>query len=113
MTDLFGQSLAGHELHDDEEHASGLFEAVNGGDVGMVEGRQQACLAFEARQAFGVGRKKFGQDLDGDVSSQVRITRAIHLAHPARTERRDDLVCTEPLSSFQNHHIINRGADCS
>jgi len=51
--------------------------------------------------------KRFGEirrsSLDGDVASQTGIVGAIHFAHPARANRRDDLIGTEPRASRQGH----------
>ena len=53
-------------------------------------------FALEAREPIGVGRERVGQDLDRDVAIQLRVARAIDLAHPAGAERRQDLVGAEP-----------------
>ena len=43
---------------------------------------------------FRITRERVRQDFDRDVALQPRIARAIHLAHAARAERRNDLVRT-------------------
>jgi hypothetical protein len=35
------------------------------------------------------------KDFDGHAAVKARVARAVDLAHPARTERRNDLVWTE------------------
>ena len=52
-------------------------------------------LALEAREPIGIGRKRRGQDLDGDLAPQFRVARAIDLAHATGTDRRDDFVDAE------------------
>ena len=69
-----------------------LLQAVNGGDVGMIERRQHARFLAETRQPIGVIRKGRRQDLDRDITTQAGIVRAIDLAHPTGAERRDDFV---------------------
>ena len=64
----------------------------------MVERGEHLRLALEARQAIGVAGHGLGQHLDGDVALQAGIAGAIHLAHPAFAQFRDDLVCTEVLA---------------
>ena len=56
-----GQRLALDQLEDQRAHAVGLLEAVDRGDVGMIERREHARLALEARQPIGVG----GEDAAG------------------------------------------------
>ena len=72
------------------------LEAVDVGDVRVVEGRQQLRLALEAGEPLGILREVGGQHLDGDVAAEPGVARSIHLAHAAGAERRDDLVGAEP-----------------
>ena len=44
-------------------------------------------LPLESREAIGIVGERLGQDLDRDVALQLRIARAIDLAHAARAER--------------------------
>jgi hypothetical protein len=46
----------------------------------MVQRRQQLRLALEPRQAIGIGRKRLGEDLEGDLAIEPAVPRAIHLA---------------------------------
>jgi len=41
------------------------------------------------------------QDLDGDIPLQPRVVRAVHLAHAARSDGRQDLVRTQASSGSQ------------
>jgi hypothetical protein len=47
-------------------------------------------FTLEARAALGVVCHRGRKNLDGHVSVEPRVGGAIHLAHPARAERRDD-----------------------
>ena len=47
-------------------------------------------FALEARQAIRVARERIRQDLDRDVAIEPRVARAVHLAHPARAQQRQD-----------------------
>ncbi len=49
-------------------------------------------LAFKPSQSLGIGSEVLGQNLDGDISVELRIPRPIHLSHAALTERFKDLV---------------------
>jgi hypothetical protein len=53
----------------------------------MIERGQQTRLAAEAHQVIGIGARQRRDHLDRDVAMQLRIPRAINLAHPARAER--------------------------
>ena len=67
--------------------AVGFFEAVDGGDVRMVQRREHLRFAAEPREPIGIVGERVGQDLDRDVAIQLRVARAIDLAHAARAER--------------------------
>ena len=72
-----------------------FFEAVDRGDVRMVERREDFGFALEAREPVGVGRERRRQDLDRDLALQLRVGRAIDLAHAAFADLRGDLVDAE------------------
>ena len=61
-----------------------VFHSVNRADVGMIEGRKHARLAFEPRQPIGITGEELRQDLDRDIATELRVARAIDLAHAAR-----------------------------
>ena len=50
---------------------------------------------LETQESIGIGRERFWKDLQRDVPMQTRITCAIHLTHPARTQSSEDLVDAE------------------
>jgi hypothetical protein len=83
--------------------ASGVFEAVNRGDVRMIQRREQPRLARKSRQPIRIAREARWQHLDGDVPSELGVARAIHLAHPARPERTDNLERTEFRTDGEAH----------
>ena len=69
----------------------------------MVERREHLRLALESREAFAIAGERVGQDLDRDLASELGVARAIHLAHPAGAERRNDLVRTELVPAAEVH----------
>jgi hypothetical protein len=75
-------------LHGQEVRGVGLLEAVDGGDVGVVERRQHPRFALEGRQPFGVGGDVLRQHLDRNVAPELGVARAIHHTHPSRTQGR-------------------------
>jgi hypothetical protein len=86
----------------------GLREAVNRGNVGMIQGRQQPRLALEARDTIGIGDKGPGQDLERHVAPQLHIMGAIHLAHRARREKLANLVRPDARTRLQPATVAAR-----
>ncbi|MBK6407866.1 MAG: hypothetical protein IPF66_24335 [Holophagales bacterium] len=66
-----GEVLARHELHDEGAHAAGLFEAVDRGDVGVLQLGENLRLALEAGEAVRVRRERLREDLDRDLALQL------------------------------------------
>jgi hypothetical protein len=59
-------------------------------------------LAVETLTKRWIGRQAGGQDLDGDITVEARVTSAIDLTHAAGTERRLNLVGSE-LGAVRQH----------
>ena len=103
--DRDGEILALDQFHHERERGARLLQAVNLGDVGMVEGRQHAGFPLEAGQAVGIGRDSLRQHLDRDVAMQPRVPGAIDLAHAAGADGPDDFVGAEACTRRQRHLI--------
>ena len=71
----------------------------------MIQRREHFGFALKTRQAIGIVRESGRQNLDGDVTLQACVTRAIHLAHAARAEHRVDFVRTETRTAFERHCV--------
>ena len=84
-------------------HAVRVLEPVDGADVRMIERGEHLRFALKPREPLGIGRERVGQDLQRDVATELRVARAIHLAHPARAEQADDLVDAERAAGFEGH----------
>ena len=97
------QRVALDQLEHQGRHVAGVFETVDGPDVRMIERCEQPCFAFEARHAIGVRRERRRQDLQRDVATQLRIACAIHFAHPAGAEGREDFVGAEARARGKGH----------
>ena len=67
-------------------------------DVRMVQARNSPCLAIKAFSQSGAIGNTVGEDFDGDDAIQTPIASAVHLAHPARTNRREDFIGPESLA---------------
>ena len=66
--------------------AVAVFDAVDRADVRMIERGEQPRFALEAREPSGSRRERARQDLDRDVAAELRVARAIDLAHAARAD---------------------------
>ena len=78
-----------------------FLDAVDRGDVRMIQRRECLRLAFEPRQAFGVRGERVRQDLDRDLAIQRRVRCPIHLPHAAFADRRSDFVDAEAGAGSQ------------
>jgi hypothetical protein len=83
------------QLHDESRDAVALFEAVNLADVGMVQRGENLRLAFEAREPVAIKSEELGEDLQCDGAIELRVMRAIDLAHAARADGSKNLVRAE------------------
>jgi len=61
----------------------------------MIEHPGRPRFLLEPPQRVGIVGEVARQHFHGDVAAQARILRAVHLAHAARTDGREDLVRTE------------------
>src|SRR5262249_11291910 len=93
------QSLAFEKLHDGISDVSFAGEIMEGEDVRMRQCGYSLRFALEARQRLSIVSEAFGQHLDGDVAPEARVSSFVDLAHPSRTEWREDLVGPEPCPS--------------
>ena len=60
-------------------------------------------LALEALAELRVDGEMRRQHLDRDRALEPRVARPVDLAHPARADRRDDLVGAEPSAGTERH----------
>ena len=80
------QRLAVDELQDQRLDAARLLEAVDRGDVRMIQRGQDLRLALEARQPLGVRGERLGQHLDRHVAIEL-ARRAPGRPRPSRPRR--------------------------
>jgi hypothetical protein len=97
--DALGEIVALDELH----HQRRAFNAIDVRDVRVIQGRQHFGFTAESRQPLIIICDIVGQHFDGDVALQIRVARAIHLAHAARTEQRHHLVRAYSLARGKGH----------
>jgi hypothetical protein len=84
-----GQRLAVQMRHDQVVRAIDAADVVDATDVGMVQGRDGASLALEARPRIGIASDLTRQDLDRDRPIEARVTCSVDFTHaPRRAGRR-------------------------
>ena len=86
------EGLALDELEDQRRDAVLLLDAINRGDVRMIDGGQRSRFAIESRKSIAIGLKSLRQNFDGDVSTELRIARSVDFAHPAFAQLREDVI---------------------
>jgi hypothetical protein len=79
-----------------------LAHVVDGDDVGMVERGGHLSLALKAPSRRRI-RQLVGENLHRDVAIQFGIAGAIHLAHPARSQRLQDFKHSQAITGLQAH----------
>ena len=78
----------------------GVFDAVYGCDVRMIQGRKDLRFPLETSQALSILRELLGENFDGDFALQLRVDSAVNLSHPAASQLADDFVVGK---SFSDH----------
>ena len=98
MVESFGQRRAFDEFEDERDDVFAFFERVDGGDVRMIQGCEDLRLALEASNPGRIVSQRRRKHLDGDVSAQLDVARAVHVAHAAGADARGDFVFAETSS---------------
>ena len=93
--DALCEIVALDQFHHKGGHAPALFEAVDGGDVWVVQRGEGLGFTLEACEPISVVCERLGQDLDRDVAIQLRIAGAKNLPHAAFADAGDNFVDTE------------------
>lgn len=101
--DHIGQRRAIHQFHDDGLDGVVLFEAVDLGDVWVIERRQRLGLPPEPLEPVGIGSQQRGKHLDGHVALQPGVVGAIHLTHASDAQQAEDLIDTDALAGGERH----------
>src|SRR5208283_4328685 len=86
------QSLSFDELQYQKIDTFMVPDVVDGADIWVGEFGDSARLMLEPLAKIGILRKVLGQNLDSDNAAQATVASAIHFAHPANTEGRDNFV---------------------
>ena len=89
------ERLAFDELHREEPRAVVLVQPIDRRDVRVIQGCEQFGFALEACEAVGVFGELARQRFDRDLAAELRVARAINLAHAADADQAGDLISAE------------------
>ena len=89
------ERLALDQFHGEEVDVAGLFDGIDGNDVGMIERSYSAGFTLKTSQAVLILRHGRREHLDGNVTAEAGVAGAKDLAHPACSDRAEDLVLAE------------------
>ena len=64
---------------------------------------------LEPRERVGIGRDGLRENFDRHVAIQLRVPRPLHLSHPARADRRENLLRAEASPGGKCHGISAKG----
>ena len=106
--DPLREVLALDEFHDERRDASGCSSSPwMCAMFGWLSDGERPALRAEAREPIGVAGQRRGQHLDRDVAIQLRVARAIDLAHPAGADERGDFVGPETGPRSQSQAVLD------
>ena len=97
------ERLALEKLGDDPGRPLMHPDIVNGEDIRVIQAACRAGFLFESTLAFGIAREGRGQELDRDITLQLRIARAIHLSHAADAETSKELESANSIARGTAH----------
>ncbi len=98
LLQALAERLAVDPLEDQIGRAVEPFEAVDRGDVRVVEAGEEPRLALEALQAGGVVAERVGERLDRHLAPERRIDGAVDAPHAAGAEEAEDLVPAQAMA---------------
>ena len=83
------------EFHRDVRLPVRLADVVDSADGSVVEGSGCTRLPHESGARRGILEGGGGQELERDIAIEALVMRAIHLAHAARPEHRQDAIVAD------------------
>jgi hypothetical protein len=89
------------QFHHQRGATSTLFEAMDVGDVRVVQRREELCFPLETRKALGIIGERIRQNLDCHIAFQLSVPRTPHFAHAAHADLGGDFVRAEARTGSQ------------
>jgi hypothetical protein len=99
------QRLARDVLHDQERRRAVLSDVVKSADTGVIDAGDGLRFPLKAFEPVAVGplAVRSRDDLDGDGALEPRVVGAVHLAHAAGSQGRNDLEGSEANARGKRH----------
>jgi hypothetical protein len=72
-------------------------------NIGVVQRGYGPGLLLEAMEAVRIVCKRFGKNLQSDITPESRVASSIHLAHAAGAQGRDDFVRAQFRARRESH----------
>lgn len=91
------------QLRYDERYTVVKSCIENRADIGMVQGRCRTRLPLESGNTIGLGCRLRREHLHGNLTTQTRIPRLVHLSHPPDRNEGKDFVRAETRAGRQCH----------
>jgi hypothetical protein len=73
----------------------------------MIQRSENLRFPLEAREPIRIEREQFGQDLQRDITIELGVPRAIHLAHAARAKGASDFVRADSGAGSKAHALTS------
>src|SRR5262249_15038662 len=106
QTDPVRQSWPLDELEHERADSLRVLYAVDCRDVRMIQRGEELRLPCESCDAICVDQEGFWQDLDGDVTIDLRAACPVPLTHSADAKGRQDLIGAEAGTAWNSHPQI-------
>ena len=106
LLDAVSQGRPFYQLQHQRPRALGFFDTVDGGYVGMIERGEDLRFPLEAGQPVGISGEGVGQDLQRDLSIELRVGGMPDLSHAPLAEERGDVVVPEAGAGGQGHGLV-------
>ena len=103
LRDSLRQRGAFDELERERFDTVGFLKAIDACDVRMVQRREELGFALEPSKSLFVLCELVRQDFDRDFAIELRVTCAVHLAHPTFADRRANFIGSQPSSGVEGH----------
>ncbi len=100
---FLAERLAFEKFGDEVVDAGLSADVVDGEEIGMVEGAEDARFLFETLQTIGIIGERFGKDFDGDGAVEARVASAIDFSHATRADGRNDFVGAKSKALSEAH----------
>ncbi len=75
------QRLSFDQFHGEEMNAVRFFDGENRHDVRVIQRSHGSSFTLEAGESLGIARRIGGKYFEGNVSSKLGVSGAIHLTH--------------------------------